>query len=143
MPLSSRLRHSVDILLFNPPYVPTISDEAHDAQSVADIQGSWAGGADGMEITDVFLNTVEVSRRRKIIGVYHQLSHQSLLSANGRFYLVAVKDNDIPGIQARMLDQHGLHSEVSLLVFVAVVDLDPHFGRLSFNAGLAANIFLC
>jgi release factor glutamine methyltransferase len=60
LPLLSRLRHSVDILLFNPPYVPTVIDEAENAQGTAGIEGSWAGGLDGMQITDVFLQTVEV-----------------------------------------------------------------------------------
>ncbi|KZP32268.1 S-adenosyl-L-methionine-dependent methyltransferase [Athelia psychrophila] len=96
-PLSSRLRRAVDILLFNPPYVPTIPDEADDAQTGAGIQGSWAGGNGGMQITDTFLQTVE-----------------RLLSTKGRFYLVAVKDNDIPGIRARMLGDYGLKSEITL-----------------------------
>jgi release factor glutamine methyltransferase len=60
LPLLSRLKHSVDVLLFNPPYVPTITDEAEDAQGTADIEGSWAGGTNGMQITDIFLHTVEV-----------------------------------------------------------------------------------
>lgn len=60
LPLLSRLEHSVDLLLFNPPYVPTVADEAGDAQITADIGGSWAGGPNGMQITDVFLQTVEV-----------------------------------------------------------------------------------
>lgn len=37
---------------------------------------------------------------------------QSLLSPRGRFYLVAVKQNDIQGICSRMLSQHGLKGEV-------------------------------
>src|SRR6266436_4780453 len=60
LPLRSRLKHSVDILLFNPPYVPTVIAEAEDAQGAADIEGAWAGGVDGMQITDVFLQAVEV-----------------------------------------------------------------------------------
>lgn len=40
------------------------------------------------------------------------LCPQRLLSTKGRFYLVAVKDNDIPGIRARMLGDYGLKSEV-------------------------------
>lgn len=39
---------------------------------------------------------------------------QELLSTRGRFYLVAVKDNDIPSIRAKMLDRYGLQSEVSI-----------------------------
>jgi len=97
LPFHSRLRHSVDVLLFNPPYVPTVTDEAEDAQGTAGIQGSWAGGADGMQITNIFLQTVE-----------------SLLSAKGRFYLVAVKENNIRSICAKMLADYGLRSEIVL-----------------------------
>lgn len=56
-----RLRHAVDVLIFNPPYVPTYDDEADDAQQEASIQGAWAGGKDGMQVTDVLLDQVEVS----------------------------------------------------------------------------------
>lgn len=56
-----RLKHAVDILIFNPPYVPTYDDEADDAQQGASIQGAWAGGKDGMQVTDILLDQVEVS----------------------------------------------------------------------------------
>ena len=56
-----RLRHAVDILIFNPPYVPTYDDEADDAQQGASIQGAWAGGKDGMQVTNTLLDQVEVS----------------------------------------------------------------------------------
>ena len=56
-----RLKHAVDILIFNPPYVPTCDDEADDAQQGASIQGAWAGGKDGMQVTDILLDQVEVS----------------------------------------------------------------------------------
>lgn len=59
--LLPRLRHSIDVLTFNPPYVPTFSEEAYDAQGTASIQGSWAGGIDGMQVTDTLLQTVGVS----------------------------------------------------------------------------------
>lgn len=52
--------HGVDIILFNPPYVPTSSDEAEDAQEARTIEGSWAGGFNGMELTNIFLKRVEV-----------------------------------------------------------------------------------
>ena len=64
-PLRSRLRHSVDILLFNPPYVPTDSDEADEAQQGANIAGAWAGGQDGMAVTDILLDQVEVRQAEK------------------------------------------------------------------------------
>lgn len=92
-----RLSHAVDVLLFNPPYVPTYADEADDAQHDAGIAGAWAGGADGMQITNTVLQQVE-----------------SLLSPTGRFYLVAVKENDVPGIRQRMLAEHGLKSQIVL-----------------------------
>ncbi|THH21012.1 hypothetical protein EW146_g447 [Bondarzewia mesenterica] len=62
-PLAARLAHSVDILVFNPPYVPTYDEEASAAQLGADIEGSWAGGADGMEVTNRLLDQVEVRMR--------------------------------------------------------------------------------
>ena len=50
----------MDLLLFNPPYVPTESYEVDDAQAGRNIAGSWAGGADGMEVTNQVLEIVEV-----------------------------------------------------------------------------------
>lgn len=84
-PLYTRLRGQVDILLFNPPYVPTEKEEAGMAQNDADIRGSWAGGEDGMAITNLLLDRVE-----------------ELLSQRGYFYLVALKQNNIAEIQQRM-----------------------------------------
>ncbi|KZV70343.1 S-adenosyl-L-methionine-dependent methyltransferase [Peniophora sp. CONT] len=96
-PLRQRLERRVDVLMFNPPYVPTYDEEMSGAQDDAGIAGAWAGGTDGMRVTDVLLDQID-----------------SLLSPNGRFYLVAVKENDVPGIQKRMQDQHGLYSEIVL-----------------------------
>ncbi|CAL1696248.1 unnamed protein product [Somion occarium] len=96
-PLRSRLRHAVDILVFNPPYVPTFESEAEDAQTTRNIQGAWAGGANGMQVTDLLLEQVD-----------------DLLSSQGRFYLVAVKQNDVPAIQERMRQRFNLRSDVVL-----------------------------
>lgn len=59
---NSRIRAigGIDVLLFNPPYVPTEADEARAAQNDAGIQGSWAGGSMGMEITNKVLGNLEV-----------------------------------------------------------------------------------
>ncbi|KAF8213475.1 S-adenosyl-L-methionine-dependent methyltransferase [Mycena galopus ATCC 62051] len=96
-PLLARLHKSIDIILFNPPYVPTVYDEASGAQKDRDIEGSWAGGQDGMQVTDRFLPQVA-----------------DLLSPLGRFYLVAVAQNNIPDIQRRMEENHALESKVVL-----------------------------
>ncbi|KAH7104550.1 S-adenosyl-L-methionine-dependent methyltransferase [Auriculariales sp. MPI-PUGE-AT-0066] len=88
LPLVPRLRQNIDILLFNPPYVPTSNEEAALAQTDRGIAGAWAGGADGMEVTNQLLASLD-----------------SLLSPTGRFYLVALTQNDIPGITRRTFEQ--------------------------------------
>ncbi|KAG8993888.1 hypothetical protein FRB90_000575 [Tulasnella sp. 427] len=57
--LERRLARRVDVLLFNPPYVPTLEDEAMMAQDDKGIAGAWAGGMDGMGITNTLLKDVE------------------------------------------------------------------------------------
>ena len=59
-PFYQRLSNKVDVILFNPPYVPTTEEEVVQAQDLRNIQGSWAGGSDGMQITYAFLDRVEV-----------------------------------------------------------------------------------
>lgn len=59
--LQGRLLHKVDVLIFNPPYVPTDELEATSAQEAQDISGAWAGGTDGMYLTNVLLKQVDVS----------------------------------------------------------------------------------
>ncbi|GJN93518.1 hypothetical protein Rhopal_006575-T1 [Rhodotorula paludigena] len=93
--LLPRLERSVDVLVFNPPYVETEDDEAEMAQEGGVIERAWAGGKGGMRVTDRLLEQVE-----------------SLLSDRGLFYLVAVPENKpleiIEQMQAR-----GLHGEAS------------------------------
>ena len=60
-PLLPRLLHHVDVLIFNPPYVPTEEEEALNAQVQGDIAGAWAGGFDGMAITNRLLDDLGVS----------------------------------------------------------------------------------
>ena len=45
------LRSSVfDVVLINPPYVVTTSDELAESQNGASLEASWAGGIDGTEL---------------------------------------------------------------------------------------------
>ena len=46
----------IDILLFNPPYVPSDKEEL----GFNDIRASYAGGKDGMEITNQLLPIIDV-----------------------------------------------------------------------------------
>lgn len=48
----ARLSGFVDILIFNPPYVVTSSEELESAKG---IELSWAGGIDGRQVLDQFL----------------------------------------------------------------------------------------
>ncbi|GFR74440.1 N(6)-adenine-specific DNA methyltransferase 1 [Elysia marginata] len=79
--LEHRLEGKVDVLLFNPPYVVTPSDEV----ACDGIEASWAGGIKGREVTDKFLPKVA-----------------SLLSPEGAFYLVVIKENDPDDIEELM-----------------------------------------
>lgn len=73
--LLSAIRRSlkVDILIFNPPYYPTESEEAYGKN---DISAAWAGGKCGIEITLPLLKALH-----------------SILAPNGVFFLVAIAQN--------------------------------------------------
>ena len=138
LPLHYRLKHSIDIIIFNPPYVPTVTDEAREAQHNRDIQGSWAGGSDGMDVTNQFLDLVGVwDFHWSIWG--DLILYQELMSPRARLYLVAVMENDILNIRRRMSDNHGLESEVCSS-FVSYFSFRPNMSRSFFAVEQAANI---
>ncbi|XP_066516185.1 methyltransferase N6AMT1 [Hoplias malabaricus] len=87
-----RLNGLVDILLFNPPYVVTPSEEVGSHG----IEASWAGGKRGREVMDRFFPIIP-----------------QLLSNQGMFYLVTVSDNNPDEIIALLKDS-GLRGTVRL-----------------------------
>jgi release factor glutamine methyltransferase len=90
-------------------------EEAREAQDTRDIQGSWAGGSDGMDITHQFLDLVEVWNAFLTTQVCLTV-HKQLMAPRARFYLVAVQENDISSIRHKMLEVHGLQSEVGSFI---------------------------
>eukprot|EP00752_Nemacystus_decipiens_P012984 g11488.t1 len=90
--MRDRLRRQVDILVFNPPYVPTPPEEVGSK----DIAAAWAGGERGRQVVDRFLPDVK-----------------ELLSPNGCFFMVAVEDND-PTEIISIMQSYGVHAEVVL-----------------------------
>ncbi|KAM4681734.1 methyltransferase N6AMT1 isoform 2-T2 [Amazona ochrocephala] len=84
--LSPRLNGKVDLLLFNPPYVVTPSEEVEGHG----IEASWAGGKKGREVMDRVFPLVP-----------------DLLSPEGLFYLVTIKENN-PDEILETMKIHGL-----------------------------------
>ena len=74
--LLPRLEGTVDLLLFNPPYVPTPEEEVERGG----IAAAWAGGWKGRRVTDRLLPEIP-----------------KLMSKNGEMLMVTVPDNDPKG----------------------------------------------
>ncbi|XP_013776500.1 hemK methyltransferase family member 2-like [Limulus polyphemus] len=80
----SRLLSQVDLLVFNPPYVVTPSEEV----GTQSLQAAWAGGIKGRQVMDRFFPFVP-----------------QLLSTKGLFYIVVLKDNNPDEITEFMFGQ--------------------------------------
>lgn len=114
-----RCRAQVDVLLFNPPYVPTTEEEETVAQRLASIQGSWAGGALGTTLVEQILPLVPVrvlrvpSDKERPDAYAGICLVQLILAPKGRFYFVAIKQNDPDELVQRLIGL-GLKADVCL-----------------------------
>ncbi|XP_024384700.1 uncharacterized protein [Physcomitrium patens] len=88
--LEKRLAGSVDVLLFNPPYVPTPEHEV----GAAGITATWAGGDRGRVVIDRMLTMVD-----------------SLLSSKGWFYMVTLTANN-PSEICQIMKKKGFASRI-------------------------------
>lgn len=89
-PFLERLQEQVDLLLFNPPYVVTSSEEVKGQM----LTRSWAGGEDGREVIDRLAPFVP-----------------RLLSPKGLYYLLVLKQNK-PDDICRIMEAAGMQSRV-------------------------------
>ena len=85
-----RLCNQIDILVFNPPYVPTPSEEVGGTS----ISASWAGGDAGREVLDRLLPLID-----------------GIMSPRGCVYIIAVRENKPEEICA-LLASAGLASSI-------------------------------
>ncbi|XP_077525807.1 methyltransferase HEMK2-like [Haemaphysalis longicornis] len=88
--LADRLRNQVDLLIFNPPYVVTPSEEIHSDELLT---RSWAGGIKGREVMDRLAPHVP-----------------QILSDRGLYYLLVIKENE-PDDVCRLMSMYGLRGE--------------------------------
>jgi len=95
----TRLQGKIDVLLFNPPYVPSegpvplLSEVAEDTEKA--LEAAWAGGYDGRHWIDMLLPQV-----------------RALLSPTGAFYMVVVDENKPAEIMRWAHDTLVLHAEI-------------------------------
>ncbi|XP_027622046.1 methyltransferase N6AMT1 isoform X3 [Tupaia chinensis] len=90
--LLPRLKEKVDLLVFNPPYVVTPSEEVGSRG----IEAAWAGGRNGREVMDRFFPLAS-----------------DLLSPRGLFYLVTIKENN-PEEILKIMKTKGLQGTTAL-----------------------------
>mmetsp|Transcript_22040 Transcript_22040/g.46492 ORF Transcript_22040/g.46492 Transcript_22040/m.46492 type:complete len:300 (+) Transcript_22040:67-966(+) len=83
-----QLQNKVDILIFNPPYVPTPNEEVGSDG----IEASWAGGENGRVVLD-----------RALPQIAQLLAHP-----HGVAYIVAVDDNYPEQISEMMKENYGI-----------------------------------
>ena len=75
---SLNLYGKIDLLIWNPPYVPTSPEEYASAQANRNIDASYAGGIKGNEFTDKFLELVP-----------------QLMAPGGVVYMLVIGENEM------------------------------------------------
>ncbi|MCO5576873.1 hypothetical protein L7F22_030694 [Adiantum nelumboides] len=88
--IENQIAGVVDVLVFNPPYVPTSEEEV----GIGGIVSTWAGGDRGRVVIDRMLEVVD-----------------SILSSKGWFYLVTVTANN-PGEICQIMRRKGFASRI-------------------------------
>lgn len=88
------MKSQLSVIIFNPPYVPTDQDEFQRALTQRDISASWAGGCNGREVIDRFLEQVP-----------------SYLCDDGVVYLVVIDINNVPDT-LEFARKHALHGTI-------------------------------
>ncbi|CAG9564203.1 unnamed protein product [Danaus chrysippus] len=83
------VENKFDVVIFNPPYVVTDSEECNSHG----IEASWAGGVKGREVTDRLLYMIP-----------------KILSPDGSFYLLLIEEN-IPKEVVQIMSKLGFKSE--------------------------------
>ncbi|KAI7907447.1 S-adenosyl-L-methionine-dependent methyltransferase [Cokeromyces recurvatus] len=91
--LLPRLKNSIDILCFNPPYVVT----THEEVGSTGIEASWAGGIDGREVIDQLLPYIK-----------------DLLSPKGIFYLLLINENKPEQVINIMKNTYNMKAEIRM-----------------------------
>lgn len=96
-----QLRHSINIILFNPPYVPTPDEEVNQNGSIA---AAWAGGMNGRRVIDRFIpQLVQLLSKKKTT------SNDGIDCYDGDIaYMVTVDDNQPYELATLLLNQHKL-----------------------------------
>lgn len=122
--LSSKWLGKIDVLLFNPPYVPTPDSEVHQNG----IARAWAGGERGRRVIDRLLNQLP-----------------SLLSPSGELFLVTVSQNNpqeiidqmkIRGFTGELLSTRTADEEVLSIVHFTKIFGGPGHDRITHDGDL-------
>lgn len=108
--LVDRLENSVDLLVFNPPYVPTDENESNAFSShtttsecseaqTGQLHLSWAGGSQGRKLIDIFLRSYVPRLLSKPDGVA---------------FMIALDQNNPKELVNFLVDEHKIQGKIVL-----------------------------